>query len=286
MPGTIAFTVPETVRTAFVVATDRRPRGPAVLTALGPPFAAAAAARIGTPALRIDDLAAAASPFDLAPVTARPAARHVCVTADLPARDRPFGARVARAVARAVAETTAGTAVDPDTGEVVAALPEDPDFALADDWLGVRLPPYRDVGRCAADEDAPDGCACVELTTRGLRRLGLPELRIGGVSCRNDVAALNLLRLAAQRLLPRAARPGVHRIPAEPELTGEDLAAYRGGGAPAWPGGPVRVRWEPIGPRLLGLGPPDGRPGSLNAWLYDEVPPQLHGPDPDDAAPF
>ncbi|POM23727.1 hypothetical protein BTM25_23480 [Actinomadura rubteroloni] len=276
MSGSIALTVPETTRAAFVVATDRIDGTPSPALRLGPPFAAEAARRLGSPALQITDEAAGTVSCDPTPVTAWPAARRVSVTAILPGGDRPRGAWIARAAARSLAEALDGVVIDPDSGQVLPPRPEPPVFALADDWLGVWLPPHRDAGRCTADEDDVDGCACVEMTTRGLRRLGLPELRVSGVACRHDLAALNLLRAAARRLLLLGDRPGVHHLPREPSLTGDDLAGYWGVNGPVWDDDPVPVLLEPLGPRLLHVGPPSRFPGSLNEWLWEELPRPLY----------
>lgn len=212
MPVTI--TVPEETTAGFVVATDRDPGdlSAAIRQRLPGPFAAAVSMRLGTPRLVLACHRAANSPWDLSGVAGadeddadrvRQATRHVGVTSVLPAGDLPSGPHLARAAAMAIAESLCGVPVDLASNEVLPTVPfgRFDRFVLADDWLGASLPPYRGSGHCTAEEDDIDGCACVALTTRGLSRFGLPELEITGVACPHDLAALNVLRTTAQRLL-------------------------------------------------------------------------------------
>ncbi|GAA2412878.1 hypothetical protein GCM10010191_23080 [Actinomadura vinacea] len=297
MSESISFTVPEQTTSCFVVATDHAPRElpmPA-LRRLPAPFAMEAIERLGSPRLAITSYPAAHSPWSLAHAVddddaglkdlALGCGHHIGVTAALPSTDRPYGMRLARAVARCIAEHLDAVPVDLDTGQVLSARAAEPSgFRLADDWLGAWLPPYRDAGRCKAPEDEVDGCACVELTTHGLSRFGLPELQMTGVSCPHDLAGLNVLRTTAQRLLPMAAQPGGHSFPRVLSLSGADFAAYWGADDPIWSDDPVLVRLTPQEPHILGVGPPEEFPGTLNEWLWDEVPPLMYdllslGPD-------
>ncbi|WP_067825373.1 hypothetical protein [Actinomadura kijaniata] len=284
MSGSVTITVPEGTTATFVVAADRRPSG---IPSLPGPFTAEAARRVGSTRLGITTHPAALSPWDLQPGArtgwladrAHAARWHVGVTAVLPATDRPFGLRVARAVARAIALAVHGVPVDADTGQVLPGPVEHPSFVPADDWLGVWLPPEREDtsdGACATAEGTAEGCACVTLTTRGMGRFGLPELRLAGAACAHGLAALNLLRTTAQRLLPLCNRPGLHRLPEQLELTGNDLAAHWGVRDPAWDGDPVPIRLTPLDQRLLRVDPPTRFPGSLNEWLGKGLPPALH----------
>ncbi|GAA4151172.1 hypothetical protein [Actinomadura keratinilytica] len=298
---TIEITVPEQVTATFVVASDR---ADPPLPATGPPepFAAAAAERLGTPALSVTAHRADASPWDLhrplhAPdeedaTSARKAAHHIGVTATVPAHDLPFGLQLARAVTGALADAVTGVPIDIDTRQVVPFRdgPEPSRFALADDWLGAWLPPVPADPRCPAADDDHDGCACLEFTTRGLTRLGLPELRMTAVGCRHDLAALNVLRTTAQRLLPLGRSPGRHLLPRELPLTGADFGAYWGADEPMWTGPPLPVQLTRLRPNLLRVGPPADWPGSQNEWLWDELPPALYDlvsytPDPTAAQP-
>ena len=300
MSDSISLTVPEQTTSCFVIAADHAPGDlplPA-LRRLPAPFALEAIERLGSPRLAITSHPAAHSPWcldharlvddeeDLAlEERVLDAGHHIGITAALPSWDRPYGIRLARAVARCVADHLDGVPVDLDTGQILPTRPPEPvSFRLADDWLGVWLPPYRDGGRCTASDDEPDGCACVGFTTLGLTRFGLPELEMAQVACPHDLAALNVLRTTAQRLLPMGNQPGGHTFPRVLPLTGEDFGAYWGARDPIWTDGPVPVRLTPRGPRLLSVGPPEDFPGSLNEWLCDELPPVLYdllscGPD-------
>ncbi|MFC5754087.1 hypothetical protein [Actinomadura rugatobispora] len=292
MSESISFTVPDQTTSCFVIAADQAP-GELPLPALrrlAAPFALEAIERLGTPQLAITSYPAAHSPWrlDHALVVgdeddpgleglALDAAHHIGVTAALPSTDRPYGMRLARAVARCIAEYLAGVPVDLDTGQILSARSREPSsFRLADDWLGAWLPPYRDDGRCTTSDDEVDGCACVGLTTRGLTRFGLPELQMTQVSCPHDLAALNILRTTAQRLLPMANQPGGHTFPRVLSLTGGDFGGYWGVRDPIWADEPVPVQLTPSGPCLLGVGPPEDFPGTLNEWLWDDLPPVLY----------
>src|SRR5690606_16255837 len=179
MPVTI--TVPEETTARFVVAADDDPGdlAAAIRQRLPAPFAAAVAACLGTPRLVISSHRATDSPWDLTDVTGpdeedaervRRAGRHIGVTCVLPVGDLPSGPHLARATARAIAESLCGVPVDLTLNQVLSVVPfgRFDEFVLADDWIGASLPPYRNAGRCRADENAVDGCACVRLATRGL----------------------------------------------------------------------------------------------------------------------
>ncbi|MFB4312347.1 hypothetical protein [Actinomadura sp. GTD37] len=285
----VTITVPEETTACFVVATDREAGdlAAAVRQRLPVPLAAAVSGRLDTPHLKLARHPAGNSPWDLTEVTgadeddaerARQATRHIGVTSVLPVGDLPSGPHLARATARAIADSLCGVPVDIATGRTLSptntAHPED--FVLADDWLGTVLPPYRNSGRCTVDEDDIDGCACVTLKTRGLRRFGLPELEIANVACPHDLAALNVLRTTAQRLLPLGRHPGDHALPGELMLTSADFSTFWGHREPMWDDGPIEVRLTEVGPRRLGIRPPAGFPGTLNEWLWDDLPPVLH----------
>ncbi|MBE1535665.1 hypothetical protein [Actinomadura algeriensis] len=284
MPVTI--TVPEETTARFVVAADRVPRDiPAVIRrALPVPHANAVADRLGTPGLMItvhpaDSApwrlrhAAGVDPADVAAIAR--ATRHIGVTSVMPVDDLPLALHLARATALAIAEEVCGVPVDVDTDRILPAL-RPGDFVLADEWLGAYLPPYRNGGLCEAGPGNGESCACVRLRSRGLRRFGIPELEINDVSCTLDVAALNVLRTTAQRLLPLGRHPGRHTVSSEPALTGTDFAAFWGGRKPMWDDAPVPVRLTEAGPGRLAIEQPSDFPGALNDWLWDELPMVLH----------
>ncbi|WP_030171635.1 hypothetical protein [Spirillospora albida] len=284
----VTITVPEKTTAGFVIATDQVPGDlPALLRERLPGASAPTALhRLGTPRLTITGHPAADSPWDLDPVTGdaedverlHQATRHIGVTSVLEVGDLPVGLHLSRTVAKAIAESLGGVPVDTDTSSVLPIVPFGPlnEFVLADEWLGASLPPYRDAGRCRAAEADIDGCSCVDLATTGLRRFGLPELEITDVACAQDLAALNLIRSAAQRLLPLGRHRGEHVLASEILLTGDDLAAYWGCREPVWDDGPVAVRLTEVAPGRIRLAAPAGFPGTLNEWLWDELPPILH----------
>lgn len=288
MPVTI--TVPEKISAGFVVATDQDPGDipVAIKRALPGSLMEAIAERIGTPRLTIAGYRADDSPWDLHRVESvneedvieiEQATHHIGVLCVLPAAHLPFGLHLARVTATAIAESVGGVPADLDTGQVVPPLLRSEnldDFVLAHDWIGVPPPSYWYADRCTAGEDDIDACACVDLVTRGLRRFGLPELEIRGVACAHGIAALNLLRATAQRLLPLGTRPGEHTLPSELPLTSGDFSAYWGGRAHLWDDGPVPVRLIQVAPHRLGLVPPVKFPGTLNEWLWDDLPPALY----------
>lgn len=287
MPVTI--TVPEKITAGFVVATDQVPDDLAALLREHLPGASAPTAvnRLGTPRLTITGHRAADSPWALDAVTGadaedverlHQATRHIGVTSVLEVGDLPVGLHLTRTVAKVIAETLGGVPVDTDTNRVLPVVPFGPlnEFVLADDWLGASLPPYRDGGRCTASEGDIDGCSCVDLATTGLRRFGLPELEIADVACAQDLAALNVVRSAAQRLLPLGRHRGEHVLASEILLTGDDLGAYWGCREPVWDDGPVAVRLIEVAPGRIRLAAPSDFPGTLNEWLWDELPPILH----------
>ncbi|MFA1544199.1 hypothetical protein [Actinomadura monticuli] len=285
----VTITVPEETTAGFVVATDREPGDLAatIRQRLPAPLAAAVAGRLGTPRLALTCHPAGDSPWNMSEVTgadeddaerARQATRHIGVMSVLPVGALPSGPHLTRATARAIADSLCAVSVDLATGRTLSpdGLDRLDDFVLGDDWLGVVLPPYRNSGRCTADEDDIDGCACVTLKTRGLCRFGLPELEMADVACPHDLAALNIIRTTAQRLLPLGRHPGEHTLPGELMLTSTDFSAFWGNRHPLWDDGPIAVRLTEAGPRRLGIRPPAGFPGTLNEWLWDDLPPVLH----------
>lgn len=285
----VTITVPEETTAGFVIATDREAGDLAatIRRRLPVPLGAAAAGRLGSPRLLLACHPAGNSPWNLSEVTgadgddverARQAALHIGVTSVLPVGDLPSGPHLARATAKAISDSLCGVAVDLATGRTLSPTNDSrlDDFVLADDWLGTVLPPYRNSGRCTADEDDIDGCTCVTLKTRGLHRFGLPELEIADVACPHDLAALNILRTTAQRLLPLGRHPGEHALPGELMLTSTDFSTYWGHRDPMWDDGPIAVRLTEAGPHRLGIRPPAAFPGTLNEWLWDDLPPVLH----------
>jgi hypothetical protein len=295
--ATITFPVPATTTSRFAVAAGGVPHDlPALLRdAASGPFHAHITGRLGSPQLRLtrEDSTAlrwdpgeirAAAPRDRASARAfNDASEFAVITAFTPITDQPRGAQVARAAAYALAEALGGVPADLVTGHVLAPpATERTRFVLADRWLGDVLPPFRANGRCTAadpdlDPEGVNGCACVRLRTRGLRRFGLPELQIGDVACPHDLAALNVLRAAARRLLTGhwswlATGPAgrSRTIPAALDLTRRDFNDFWGTArrVPLIPPDPFQITLTPLTSRLLTVTPPDDFDGTINDWLW------------------
>ncbi|MCP2340967.1 hypothetical protein [Actinomadura rupiterrae] len=306
MTETFRLTVPDRTPWTFVVAAERCPDDlpAAIFEHVSAPFATHAMQRFGDPRLSVAPYPAATSPWDLTKITSlddeddrdgdlaylRSVDWHIGVTAQLPAPDRPFGARIARAAAHALREATDGILADHDLGIVLPSTHQDDGgrFVFADDWITTTSNGQATTG-CPAGDEEIDGCACLQLCTRGMQRLGLPELRFSGVSCAHELAATNVLRSLSRRLLPLGINHGTRVLPCEALVTGGDFAEYWGTDEPMWNDGPIAVRMTPINHQLLEVRPPDDFPGSLNEWLWDELPPILHellGCDPDPTPGF
>ncbi|MEV5574576.1 hypothetical protein AB0L06_31465 [Spirillospora sp. NPDC052269] len=306
MTETFRLTVPDRTHWTFVVAAERCPDDlpAAILEHVSAPFAPHAMRRLGGPELTVSLCPASKSPWDLTAITSlndedehdgdlaylRSAEWNIGVSGVLSARDRPFGARVVRAVAHAVREATDGIVADYDLGIVLpAAQPDDGGrFVLAGDWIIVNAT-GKVAAPCPAGDDGVDACACLELSTLGMGRLGLPELRMSGVSCAHDLPATNVLRSLSRRLLPLGISNGTRVQPCESLVTGGDFAEYWGTDEPLWNEGPIAVRLASISNHLLEVRPPEDYPGSVNEWLWDELPPILHellGCDPDPTPGF
>lgn len=306
MSETFRLTVPDRTPWTFVVAAERCPDDleEAIFEHVSTPFTPHAMRRLGDPELAVTRHPASDSPWDLTRIASlddeddrdgdlsylRSADWHIGVTALLPAHDRPFGARVARAAAHALREATDGVLADHDLGIVLPMARQDDGgrFVLAGDWITTPATRQGAVP-CPAGDDGIDACTCLELSTRGMERLGLPELRISGVSCAHELPAANVLRSLSRRLLPLGISRGTRVLPREALVTGGDFAEYWGTDEPMWNDGPIAVRLTSISKHLLEVTPPDDHPGSVNEWLWDELPPILHellGCDPDPTPGF
>ncbi|CNF48455.1 Uncharacterised protein [Mycobacterium tuberculosis] len=296
----ITFTVPATTTSRFAVAADGVPDDLAGLvrrTESGP-YHAHIAGRLGSTQLQVtrEDLTTlrwdpsrvhAAGPEDRQTArTFNDAAEFAVVTACAPITDQPRAAQVARAAAYAIAKATGGVAADLVTGHVLPPpTAERTRFVLADRWLGDVLPPFRANGRCTApdpglDPEGVNGCSCVRLRTRGLRRFGLPELQITDVACPHDLAALNVLRTAARRLLTDhwswlATGPAgrIRTSPAVLDLSQRDFNDFWGTTrrVPITPPTPFQITLTPLTSRLLTVSPPAEFDGTVNDWLYGDA---------------
>ncbi|SPT59536.1 hypothetical protein K8Z49_01915 [Actinomadura madurae] len=300
--ATITFPVPSTTTSRFAVAAESMPDDLAgVLHRLADgPYHAHIAGRLGSSQLHVAQeqlgslrwdpgLIKAARPEDRPVARAfNDAAEFAVITAFAPITDQPRGVQVARAAAHALAEATGGIAADLVTGHILPpSTGERTRFVLADHWLGDVLPPSRANGRCTAadpshDPEGVNGCACVRLRTRGLRRFGLPELQITDVACPHDLAALNVLRTTARHLLTDhwswlATGPAARTrtVPDTLDLTETDFNDFWGS-APRMhlsPPTPFQVHLSPVTGRLITLAPPPAFDGTINDWLWSDTVP-------------
>jgi hypothetical protein len=297
MSDSFAFAVPEHTTSHFVVAAERGSETLALsaVRLLGEYFLQQGMELLGTPSLTVNSHRAADSPWDLTHVggadhphdahRAQAAPHHVSVTTTTSLLEQPFASSLARAAARCIAQALNGVPVDIDTGQILNSVESESErFRLADQWLGLWLPSYRLDGLCTVSDEDINGCACVDFTTHGLRRFGLPDLQITAVACPNDLAALNLLRATAQRLITSTGHPGVHRFNRDLLLDSEDFSTFWGVTEPMWDDGPIAIQLTQITPSLLRIGPPPSFSGTPNEWLWDELPPvfyQLLNREPD-----
>lgn len=295
----IVFPAPATTTTRFAVAAEHVPHDlTGLLHDASGPYAAHIAGRLGSPQLEVvrEDLAClrwdprgirAPRPEDRRRERAfHDAPEFAVVTACAPITDQPRAVQVARAAALHLSAALGGVPADLVTGHVLAAPAEERTrFVLADQWLGDVLPPFRANGRCTApapdrDPEGVNGCSCVRLRTRGLRRFGLPELQITDVACPHDLAALNVLRTTARRLLTdhwswlsTGPADRTREIDADLPLAEADFSDFWGTGRRVHltPPNPFRVRLTLLTPLLLAVAPPDDFTGTVNDWLYGDT---------------
>jgi hypothetical protein len=283
----ISVSVPHNVTSRFVVAADEVPKDPCAMARaqVGGPPGEEVIDRLGTPLLRIRSVAAADSIWggELAAVAAsdderarlRGAAGHLVIESRTPRAARPRLAQAVRAVARALAEATGGLLADLCTAQLVhpdrRTCGERDWFCPADGWLGVDCRINADGGM---DTGGPAECECLCLFTRGLSRFGLPELVIDRVACAYDLAATNVLRGLAVRLLALLwAEPGARglRLAETVVVEPEDVWGYWGArplfGLPV----PLLLTWAsrddlPAGVAHLELCPRPDFPGTRVEW--------------------
>ncbi|MFC6882414.1 hypothetical protein [Actinomadura yumaensis] len=310
MSATLTFPVPMTSTSRFVVAGRTIPKNlPALaITHATDAYRSHITGRLGTP-----QLALAREPAGLrwdprrlkavhprhraAEATLHRACEFAVVTAFGPITDQPRGVQVARAAAYSLARAIDGVAADLVTGHIFYTADteglstERARFVLADQWLADALPPVRSNGRCTAadpdqDPEGVNGCSCVRLLTSGLRRFGLPELAISDVACPHDVAALNVLRTTARRLLSDhwswlATGPATRTRAMDANLTlsATDFDGFWGSTRRDHSPAPssFQVRLTSITPRLLAITPPNDFHGTVNDWLWSgTLPPGMY----------
>lgn len=212
----ITFAVPAKTTSCFVIAVDRAPTdlSSVVPWRMADPHRREVAAALGSPRLSI--------------AVHHPA--HVIVSSTAPPSHQPRSALIARAAARAVAAEYGGVIDDPLTGNRITSdgiagdgtadgwitgdrnvgdpgcSAESPDFDLADHWLGWNIGgapdpacPHTDARsdrRARSADRAP-----LTVSTRGLRRFGMPEIMLEGDACAYGHRPFPFLLAVAERLL-------------------------------------------------------------------------------------
>ncbi|TDC05302.1 hypothetical protein E1267_20045 [Nonomuraea longispora] len=212
---------------------------------------------------------------------------HVVVSATAPPHRLPAGVQAARAAARALARECDGLLIDPMTGAAILTCgrcPGEPaTFHLNDDWLAWDVQVHEAVPCPPWDPAGKGDCSCLRVTSRGLRRFGLPEITLDGAACAHNLCATNLLRTVAHCLVTDhlayvTTHPGATRRTIDDFLHIQPdgglpfrvrLTPYEAGAV-----GPSGVRRLKVGPApgtgritCLKVGPPSGFTGSTNDWL-------------------
>ncbi|MFI6811080.1 hypothetical protein ACIBG7_01655 [Nonomuraea sp. NPDC050328] len=207
----ITYKLPTLLTTLFVVALDRLPVAADTLLPwrIGRPYRRAARDALGTPALTLTHRRSTWRPagLDLPPDDRRLLRRsrhHILVSTTAPPYEQPFRTQVARATARAIAEESGGLVIDPLAARGVFTCDGCPgeraEFRLDDDWLGWDIT-VQDHATCPPWNPADNrACACLRVTSRGLRRFALPEITLDGAACAHTLCAVTLLRAVAARL--------------------------------------------------------------------------------------
>jgi hypothetical protein len=177
------------------------------------------------------ELAYTAAPMD-EHKRALSASRHIVIDSETSPAQQPQRARLIRATARALAHATNGQIADVCTAQLVYGNRrfdgERDWFCMADNWLGIdcRINPDGGMNTTSSAE-----CECLCLFTRGLSRFGLPDLVIDRVACDYDLAATNVMRGLAVRLLAQLwADPGARelRLAETVVIEPEDVWGYWG----------------------------------------------------------
>lgn len=287
----LLLSVPETVTSHYVIATNEPPDDPhaAVPWRVPKPFRRSAIDALESPRLGIFTIAVGEGLWRLDDVLAcdddrrriGESSHQLVVSHQTATVDQPRREQTARAVARALADAADGVLIDPQARQVVLrdglAGVERDWFRMGDQWFGVR---YRALGDAFCDHET-DECRCLRITLLGLRRFGLPDLMIDRVAGAHDVAALNLLRALACRLLADQwrwlrRRPVQPTRPVDEHLTvdPEDFWSFWAA-TPFAPGRPVTVRLIAVSRAMLRVAPPADFGGAHGNWLREVLVPAM-----------
>ncbi len=304
----LVLSVPESVTSHYVIATNEPPDDPraAVPWRVPEPFRAAAMEAIGTPKLGVFTIATDEATWRLDGILAsdddqrriQESSHQIVVAHRAETAGQPRAAQVARAVARAIADVSNGILIDPQARHVVLrdgmARAERSWFRMGDQWFGTRY----DVDEAAARLDPSSDsrptaqCSCLRIRLLGMRRFGLPDLMIDKVACAHDLAALGLLRALACRLLTDQWEWARHRpsqrirpLGDHPQVDPEDFWKYWGA-TPYLDGRPLTVRLVHKSRTTLEITPPVGYLGTRAEWgrevLVPSMPPLVGCPADED----
>jgi hypothetical protein len=315
----LVLPVPQVVTSHYVIATNDPPEDPRAVVPwrVREPFRTSAAAALRSGRVAAFTVGAEEATWGFENTLAgdedrrriAEATHQILVVHREPVAEQPHGEQTARAVARAIADASNGVLIDPMARQVLLrdgpARDEREWFRMGDQWFGARYDVHagdtcRTSRRTACRDDPAGGpnvnpcCSCLCITLLGLRRFGLPDLAMDGVACPHDLAALNLLRAIACRLLTdqwqwARRHPGrtVRPVDDQPKIDPDDFWTFWGA-TPFTDGRPLTVRLTLTSPALLQVGPPADHTGSRADWgrevLVPAMPPLIGCPADEDIA--
>ncbi len=293
----LVLSVPETVTSHYVIATNDPLDDPGAVVPwrIPEPYRAAAAEALRTPRLGVFTIAADEAAWRLDDLLAsdddrtrvRDSSHQILVVHRAATADQPRGEQTARAVARAIADASGGVLIDPQARQVIlrdgqARLERDR-FRMGDQWFGTRYEQDDAAGRPSHERRARDeeSCSCLRITLLGLRRFGLPDLVMDDLACAHDLAALNLLRSLACRLLTdqwqwarRHPRQPTRPLNDHPKIGPEDFWTFWAA-TPFVDSHPITTRLVPLSRTTLRVLPPDDYEGTRASWGRDVLVPSM-----------
>lgn len=304
--------VSETLTSYYIVATSKPPPDPFAIVPwkVPEPYRAPAIEAMKTPRMTVALLDAAESVINLDGLCVpdrerelmQTATHHLVVLHQAQVTEQPYREQMARAVARALADSCAdgGVLVDPNARHVIfrngRAAAERGWFRMGDQWFGLSPTVSSDPDRPdpRTDPEATRKCSCLRMDLLGMHRFGLPGLFIRDMPCASELALLNLLRSVAARLVTdhwRALRldPTRRELRIDDHQTIDRADFWRYWGATPFldAGGPALVRLVPHGPTVLEVAPPEEFAGTPAVWatqvLQSAMPPLVGCPADEDA---
>jgi hypothetical protein len=293
----IILPVPAMVTSHYVIATNRPPEDlyTVVPWRVAEPFRRAAIEALKTPRLSAYTLTADETRWRFDKFLAgendrrriEEATHHLILIHQAGIGEQPFRDQAARAVARALADASHGVLIDPQARQIVLrdglAANERERFRMGDQWFGAD---YEVDG--TGERLDPKECGCLRITLLGLRRFGLPNLMIDKISCAYDLAALNLLRSLASKLLASQWNSDVPVRVLDDRLRVDPMDFWRFWAAtPLADSEPVEVRLRLQHEELLEVSPPEDFDGTVAEWvsrvLQPAMPPLIGCPADEDA---